>query len=39
MLDVCLYLGLRWCGVVMGFRPGAGGWCNICVRCESGLSV
>ena len=40
---------LRWCGVggvggewvVSGLRPGLGavGWCYVCVRCESGLSV
>ena len=37
---------LRWCGwcrwgVGRGLGPGSGavGWCYVCVRCESGLSV
>ena len=37
---------LRWCGwcwwgVGRGLGPvsGAVGWCYVCVRCESGLSV
>ena len=34
---------LRWCMWVVGRRLGPGsvavGWCYVCVRCESGLSV
>ena len=34
---------LRWCRWVLGrgLGPGLGvvGWCYVCVRCESGLSV
>ena len=36
----------RWCGwcrwgVGRGLGPGSGGvgWCNVCVRCESGLHL
>ena len=33
--------GLRWCrwGVGRGYGPGSGGWCYICVSCESGFLV
>ena len=32
---------LRWCGWCRGIGPGSGavGWCYVCVRCESGISV
>ena len=34
---------LRWCrwGVARWLGPGSGavGWCYVCVRCETGLSV
>ena len=32
---------LRWCGWCRGLGQGSGavGWCYVCVRCESGLSV
>ena len=35
---------LRWCwwcrcGVGRGLGPGSGGWCYVCVSCESGLFV
>ena len=36
VLDVCLGyggVGVEWVGVWMG------GWCHVCVRCESGFSV
>ena len=42
VLDMCLCFG---CGGVGGewvgawTRVGSGGWCYVCVRCESGLSV
>ena len=42
MLDVCLCCGgVRGGGLVRGLRLGSGevGWCYVCVRCESGLSV
>ena len=39
VLDVCLCLGC--CGVGRGSGPVSGGvgWCYVCVRCVSGLSV
>ena len=42
--DMCMCLargGVDGEGVGMGLRPGSGavGWCYVCVRCESGLSV
>ena len=40
---VCPVFWLRWCGCCM-WRvgrggQGSGGWCYVCVRCESGLYV
>ena len=46
MSEVCLCLGLQWCGwcswgVGGGLGPGSGmvGRCYICVICESGFFV
>ena len=41
VLDVCLCFGCggvggEWVG---GLDQGLEGWCYVCVRCESGLSV
>ena len=46
VLDMCLCFGCGGMGGVgggvgRGLGPGSGavGWCYVCVRCESGLSV
>ena len=37
---ICVLVTVVW-GVGRGLGPGSGGvgWCYVCVRCESGLSV
>ena len=37
VLDVCLCFGCS--GVGRGLGLGVVGWCYVCVKCESGLSV
>ena len=40
VLDVCLCFGCGGVGGVGGeYIGGLEGWCYVCVRCESGLSV
>ena len=43
VLDMCLCFGCGGVGGVGGdgacTRVGSGGWCYVCVRCQSGFSV